>query len=464
MTNTLMLVFGLASLLLVACGGSAGPATETNTQTGPGTVSRLEDLYAEGTLPANYDIVFSDQFESNNVAAQGEKLWTYREGVRLINGFNGNNRAENVAVEDGLLKINFTRSDEQSYGGGIISNQNFGYGYYEAKIRFYTGTPGLHQSFWTYSTTEIDAVEMKSDDGRMSNNMHRWIPDDPGLHKHIPSSGKTRLPVGPGTFMSDWVKVGMLYQEGKVTFYTNGVVDRTIDKTSFPSFPTFDSGKIWLTALPTGPVQPMADARMEVAWVYYARSNADINKNLVSNKDFSIHARSSITGTPHTSIQGWATGSAGAVIRSDSDAHYSRAHRNTVFESKGSTPDVTQWLLEHRNTSLTQPRWNTNTFQYVNHPANGKYYARIRYTSRSANPDAYATRLVVKDGDTEILNFVLNDNTDGSWTDQFIGLNDSSIDVQNSPSRLTLIIRSDGSDLKDQILVDFVGFYRKGDR
>lgn len=456
-----LLVFGLASLLLAACGG--GPNTTTKAEPEPEIVIPREDLYAEGTLPTNYEIVFSDLFENNNLATQGEKLWTYREGARLINGFTGNNRAKNVAVEDGVLKINFTRSDGQSYGGGIISNQNFGYGYYEAKIRFYTGTAGLHQSFWTYSTTEIDAVEMKSDDGKLSNNMHKWIPDDVSMHRHVPSSGKTKVPVGPGTFMTDWIKVGALYQEGKVTFYTDGKLDRTIDKTNFTSFPTFDSGKIWLTALPTAATEPMANARMEVAWVYYARSKTDTSKNLVSNKDFSIHAPSAITGTPHTSIQGWASGSQGAVVSNVADANYSRVHRNTVFESKGITPDVTQWLLEHRNKSLTQPKWNTNTFQYINHPANGKYYARVRYKSRSANPDGYASRLVIKDGTTEIINVELSDNTGGAWTDQSIGLNDNAIDIQTSPSRLTFIIWSDGNHLEDQLLVDFVGFYRKGD-
>lgn len=444
------------SALLVACGGGGVPEAAAPTVT-----LTQERLYEVGTLPPDHEIVFVDHFETNNVGTNGQQLWTYREGPRVLDGFTGYNRADNVQVQDGVLKINFTQEADQFIGGGIISSQNFGYGYYEAKIRFYTGTAGLHQSFWTYSTTEIDAVEMKSDDGKLTNNLHKWVPNDPSLHRSNPSSGKTKLPVGPGTFLSDWVHVGALYEEGKVTFFTNGVIDRSIDKASFPSFPTYDVGKIWLTALPTKAITPMANARMEVDWVYYARSRTDTLKNLVSNKDFSIHAPVSITGSPHTSILGWSTGSAGGQVPNVADPNYSRLHRNTVFADKGITPASTQWLLEHRNRHPQAAPWNTNTFQSIPYPANGKYYARIRYKSSTQNPESYASQLILRDDKNEVLKLVLEDNTNGLWVDRYIGLQDDSINLQNASPKLNLIIHSAGHDLSDQLWVDFVGLYKK---
>ena len=95
----------------------------------------------------------------------------------------GNSKQENVKVaslEDGTgcLQINFTcdsalSTEKQFKGGGVVSTHNFGYGYYEVRVKLYGGTKelsGLHQSFWSMGLTGTNEGEGKGIRDALVNN------------------------------------------------------------------------------------------------------------------------------------------------------------------------------------------------------------------------------------------------------------------------------------------------------
>ncbi|MBQ2968484.1 MAG: family 16 glycosylhydrolase [Clostridia bacterium] len=121
----------------------------------------------------NYVLVFADEFEGDKL---NENVWNYRTGERL----GGMNRPENVEIKDGKLvqNIYFDTIDgkEMITGGGIISKDLFGYGYYEITCRLFSETGGVHSSFWSMGRKgdgvvypknnlvyELDGYEIDSD-------------------------------------------------------------------------------------------------------------------------------------------------------------------------------------------------------------------------------------------------------------------------------------------------------------
>ena len=113
-----------------------------------------------------YKLVYEDNFNKPGKPASSD--WLLRNNKK----FGGVSCPENVVQEksddgEGCLLIKFTRdttrkADEQYLGGGIVSTHNFGYGYYETRVKLYGGSPeisGLHQSFWTMGLTGTNEAE-----------------------------------------------------------------------------------------------------------------------------------------------------------------------------------------------------------------------------------------------------------------------------------------------------------------
>lgn len=120
--------------------------------------------------PAGYRLAWSDDFSGS---ALDNSKWIYRTDVKM----ESSQRPENVEVSGGELRIHLRKEPhrgKQYTGGGVISRQQFRYGYYEARVRMF-GASGWHQSVWamaagdgssTYHAamrTEIDGMEFDSD-------------------------------------------------------------------------------------------------------------------------------------------------------------------------------------------------------------------------------------------------------------------------------------------------------------
>ena len=94
--------------------------------------------------PPGYRLVFSDEFD-------GPSLDTVRWGFRLESKLLSAQQRENVSVRDGHLVIALRKESARGKdytGGGVISRDQFVYGYYEARFK----TPpaeGWHTAFWS---------------------------------------------------------------------------------------------------------------------------------------------------------------------------------------------------------------------------------------------------------------------------------------------------------------------------
>jgi hypothetical protein len=416
------------------------------------------DLYQESHIPADYKIVFSDQFTENNIDINGSQSWSYRTTSASFDGGMVYNQADNVSIENGLLNIKYSNIESKSTGGGIISKKSFGYGYYEAKIRFYRGSGKLHQSFWTYSSTEIDGVELDSNYGALTNNVHRWLPD----HQAAPYTGKV-IDYDRATSMSDWQKVGFLYEPGRVVFYVNGVQTRIVSSQSFSGFPGFDAGKIYLTALPSATKLPPEGAQMQVDWILYAKSEAEYDVNLISNTDFSIQTSpSSIGKYINNSITTWLSGSLGLLANETLNTNDSRKHRNVIYSENDIDSNLNKWILQHKSGYSKNQAWNTNTYQWLHHLRNGNYYLHIRYKSKSDNPEQFNNVIAIKNSTGDVFKHALLSNTNDVWIDSYVGLDDNNnIDIATDLETLIITLRSKGEQLSDEIFVDRIGLYRR---
>jgi len=98
---------------------------------------------AQAEPPAGYQLAWSEEFD-------GTKLDTNKWFYRLDSNWSSTQQAQNVAVQDGKLRIALKQEaarGKNHTGGGIISKSNFVYGYYEARFKV-PATLGWHTSFW----------------------------------------------------------------------------------------------------------------------------------------------------------------------------------------------------------------------------------------------------------------------------------------------------------------------------
>jgi len=264
-----------------------------------------------GAPPKNgYFLLYQDEFNGN---ALNEDDWYYRASD--VARFGGYSQKENVSVitRDGIgfLNLAYTRKDMTGDGvadpvsGGIISKRAFGYGYYEARIKFYDEQVGLHQSFWTVgvgyyssynqdygynedalsdrvpyvnSVVEIDVVELDSAYNKGGANFHWHTPSfstPSGVHKGFDSSYIDT---------SKWITFGMEWTPGQVVIWVDGVERHRINYVD----ERYGAQQVWLTALANnnwgGNGYPGPDAAMKVDYFrFYSRPNGG---NLAANPGF----------------------------------------------------------------------------------------------------------------------------------------------------------------------------------
>jgi len=268
----------------------------------------------------SYRLLFEDDFNRPGKPDAGH--WLYRHNAKM-GGISWSGNLEQKKAADGsanhALHINFTyepksREGEQYRGGGIVSVHNFGYGYYEAKVKLYGGEPGLsglHQSFWSMGLTgtneaegkgvrdslvaldiipeenrvlEIDGFEQDSKGSSLGLNYHIYSP----THK-----SKAPAPNRITKDLSKWIVMAYEWLPDRINFYSDGKFIAT--KMLEGPWKLYAPQNLWLTALPVnlpawgGLKVPGRDVSMQVDYFkFYAKDLAGINR--IGNADFEYGA------------------------------------------------------------------------------------------------------------------------------------------------------------------------------
>jgi hypothetical protein len=177
-------------------------------------------------LPDGYELAFADDFDGTSLNTD---IWDYQEGTYRAAG---TYRPENVTVANGECTIAMKKeafAGTEYTTGGIISKPSFGFGYYEARLRFSDTGSGFHQSFWLYTnfgnrqTTEdcydeIDIIETDSSNvNRYYITYHDW---------HWLSGAHTMYSVNQNVATSSlsdtYHTFGVLYTDTEAHFYMDG--------------------------------------------------------------------------------------------------------------------------------------------------------------------------------------------------------------------------------------------------
>lgn len=235
---------------------------------------------------SDYELLFEEDFSGTTLDAT---RWRPRTDRRKNAYLNGLNRAENISVSDGFLRI-VARTEEidgktEYTGGGVISRHQFGYGYYESRSRPFMGGKGVHSAFWqaggavpNNNIFEIDGYEIDSTHHGGDNN----------LYIHLGTKAQTWVPWPfrsniPFTLQPDgWFLDGYEYTPEGVIFYDNGV------RVASVKWPELTAAQVvWLTALNgTGKVdvEKQPGETLFDYFRYYAKDYPGVN--LLPNGNF----------------------------------------------------------------------------------------------------------------------------------------------------------------------------------
>ncbi|WP_316837284.1 glycoside hydrolase family 16 protein [Pedobacter nutrimenti] len=279
------------------------------------TFCGLNKTYAQPKA-ADYRLLFADDFGRGSKVNPND--WLYRSNLKMGGVSWAGNVSQGKATDGSgkdCLLIKFTvdslRPKGQQYlGGGVVSTHNFGYGYYEAKVKLYGGDKelaGLHQSFWSMGLTgtneaegvgvrdsfvraglipqenrvlEIDGFEHNSMNGRLAQNYHIYTP----THK-----SEAPMPKSTDRDLSKWITVAYEWLPDRINFYCDGKYLST--KYLDGIWQVYAPQNLWLTALPVdvaawgGLKKPVKNAAMQVDYVrFYAKVLPGANR--VGNAGF----------------------------------------------------------------------------------------------------------------------------------------------------------------------------------
>ncbi|WJH33573.1 glycoside hydrolase family 16 protein [Paenibacillus sp. CC-CFT747] len=271
----------------------------------------MQNSSAEAAAPnSDYSLEYEDNFDGGVLNTND---WYYRDSDTVRYG--GYSQKENVSVETadntGYLRIGYSKWDvnndgvDDLVGGGVMSKRTFGYGYYEARIKFYNNSQGFHQSFWTtglgyytsysnqytYNTDatneqvpwsnsmlEIDAIELDSSYNYGAANFH-W-------HKPSFSTPTGANKSYSSTYMNlnNWITVAFDWQPGVIIYYIDGVERHRVTYTDTRYAPQ----EVWLSGLANnnwGSGVPDPNASMKVDYFRYYTKRYP-GTNLIGNNGF----------------------------------------------------------------------------------------------------------------------------------------------------------------------------------
>lgn len=145
-----------------------------------GSVSAIED--ASTIDLSQWKLEWQDEFGYSN--EQLGSLWQFQNGPTENPWVLSSRWRDNVTVEDGVLHLHSkkeTRAGQNWTTGNVWSKRTFGYGYYEARMK-YAGAYGTNNSFWLWPKQGVDAgqkaCEIDINEGHYPNiintNVHNW--------------------------------------------------------------------------------------------------------------------------------------------------------------------------------------------------------------------------------------------------------------------------------------------------
>jgi acyl-CoA thioesterase I len=191
-------------------------------------------------VASGYTLAWQDEFDG---ATLNKAEWNLRTGERYASM----NKAENVSVADGMLRIALKKekAGKLDYtSGGVISKREFKYGYYETRFRSPPGE-GWHVSFWLMKNAgksegnrqEIDICEHDTkDQTSYGTNLHIHAPD----HKVL-AGRRMKTPDLSAGFHT----LGCEFSPTEIRQFFDGKLVGVWDATGFKH----DSMSIWLTTV-----------------------------------------------------------------------------------------------------------------------------------------------------------------------------------------------------------------------
>lgn len=401
--NYYRLSFIFALLITISC-KKAAPLTDLFTAPHKMSAVNGNQLQAS-TVPAGYALAYAEEFNNNTLSPSA---WYYRETGYYAGGYS---KRDNVSVvtQDGIGYLNIAYRNDVDWnndgvndrsGGGTISTKAFGYGYYEARIKFYKGATGLHESFWTHGMgfytgqalgteykeaakndlvptdnqmIEVDAIELDAAQNYGKTNF--W------LYK-VAESTSDAFNYYDASYMNldEWINVGFEWLPNTIIYYINGVERFRYSHAT----PAYAATEVWLSALANSQFssggQPEPGASMKVD--YFRYYNKPIATNLVGNHSFEFGGEASThvtSWTVYDNIYNNAT-TDGAEEVYDGTAYEGNAYLKMT--AKSSVPIITtkQLLSYIPNGTYRLSAWVKKT--------SGMTSARMRVLSTGA-PDRY---------------------------------------------------------------------------
>lgn len=267
---------------------------------------KTADGLPEGFVPEpSYRLVYEDEFtDSLNLDD-----WMYRTGERL----GGYNLPENVFVKDGRLFQQMVFKElngkKEITGGGVITRRLFGYGYYETKCKLFSGTGGMHSSFWSMGlgggdgeqmpvqnvVYEIDGYEVDSHTPRkLTCNLNTYIGERNGAGS-----------VADNNFPTDQEFIlGYEWLPTKINWYVNGKLVQTKTVKDCPIH--YAQQNVWLTALAHVTQEKADESKLPgcSSWDYfrfYAAPLKDVN--LIGAGEFEYNQNPDFSPSSHKNPQ-----------------------------------------------------------------------------------------------------------------------------------------------------------------
>jgi hypothetical protein len=258
------------------------------------------------SIPSGYALAYADEF---NATTLNTNDWYYRIADSYAGGYV---RSQNVSLDGASLRLKFGYEDANGdgtpdyTGGGVMSRNNFGYGYYETQAKLFNGTTGLHSSFWSMGIRRDIAgaggdphINQDIDAGAQPENNQLYeidgfehdSPDrlDMGDYKQSTQTTKHRRGASSGAGLGinygDWNVYGFDYTPDYTKFYVNGDLKFTIDNTT--NGYVFTPQTFWLTALRTANASNLGALPGYSVFDYFRYYNRPmIGANLLGNGSF----------------------------------------------------------------------------------------------------------------------------------------------------------------------------------
>lgn len=375
----------------------------------------------------DYEMLFADRFINNNIDT-ANNWWNYRTDSIFYpyTSFTGYSSASNVSIASSLLNIKFNKVNDKYYGGGVMSDKEFGYGFYELRVKVYTNQLGFHQSFWSKSPqVEVDGFELES--GTTSghnvfkNCKHRWLSSH---KKYITNSTEESNFVTVGNYVSSggwqptdgvWKTLSYEWLPDRINFYVDGVKKNTFyNKDTYNNdLNVYAPSNVYITGLPLRfqlsdvmPTTTEANASMQVEnFAYSAKKLPGVN--LLGNSDFELQYAAYQNTSTAPNLASWSD----YAVQYNNTMYNNGVITNTnVLSNSGIS---SSYALKLENNAVAR--------QYLYYIPDGKYTLSAWIKCSNPNYDlGDRIQMLVRGGDYQYLTAKYNNATDGTQSKKTI--------------------------------------------